>query len=650
MSLERNPGMTDTTKNWRHLLPLFLATTVVPLACLGWLAWRVVTEDGQQQRSRVQEQRDQAAELAASALQRVFAEAEERLASFSAAPDSRRDLAAGAALIALSRGGTIERAGTPLPYYPIQSESAEPEPAIFAPADDLENQKNNPAAGLHILEGLSESRDPDISGGALLRIARVQKKLGKISAALDSFTKLGALDNVRVSGLPAKLVALQGRALIFDSLGRRGDLEREASAICDGLESGRWVLSHGEFDFSYYQARKWLSSPRPPIDTDRLALAQAAEMLWQNPEDLESRSRSHTLRIGETSIVILTRAASGRRTALLIGPQFLESAWLNGLRSASDNKSIDFSLLDDEGRTVLGPTNAPASPLSTRAVPPWTVQALTRENNYAASVSNQTKLVLTGIVMMALLTLAAGYLVHRSILRELRVARLQSDFVAAVSHEFRTPLTTLRQLSEMLVKGRVSSDERRQLFYETLLRESERLHKLVEGLLNFGRIESGQLKYRFEPVDPQKLLQDIVSDFEREVAGRGYHVELHGDSGLPAIRADRESLERVFWNLLDNAVKYSPDNHTIEVDLSNGGRRVAVRVQDHGIGIPAAEQKKIFQKFVRGEASKDASIQGTGVGLAMAQQIVAAHGGDISVESRPGEGSVFTVLLPVAEK
>src|SRR4029079_6838114 len=129
-----------------------------------------------------------------------------------------------------------------------QSGSAEPEPAIFAPADEQEHQKNNPAAALHILEGLSGSKDPAVSGGALLRIARVQKKLGKISAALDSFTKLGALDSVRVNGLPTGLAALQGRALIFESLGRRGDLEREASAICDDLESGLWVLSHGDFD------------------------------------------------------------------------------------------------------------------------------------------------------------------------------------------------------------------------------------------------------------------------------------------------------------------------------------------------------------------------------------------------------------------
>jgi signal transduction histidine kinase len=196
----------------------------------------------------------------------------------------------------------------------------------------------------------------------------------------------------------------------------------------------------------------------------------------------------------------------------------------------------------------------------------------------------------------------------------------------------------------------VSSEERRQLLYDNLLRESERLHRLVEGLLNFGRMEAGQLQYHFESIHPEKFVRDIVADFEREVAGRGYRIELNGDNNgaLPQIRADRESLTRAFWNLLDNAVKYSPENRTVWIELSEVGQRLAVRVRDRGVGIPAAEQKEIFRKFVRGAASKNASIQGTGVGLAMAQRIVAAHGGEISVESQPGEGSVFTVLLPAA--
>jgi signal transduction histidine kinase len=264
-------------------------------------------------------------------------------------------------------------------------------------------------------------------------------------------------------------------------------------------------------------------------------------------------------------------------------------------------------------------------------------------------LSGRTRLLLAGIAMMALLILAGGYFIQRAVLREVTVARLQSDFVAAVSHEFRTPLTTVRQLSEMLVRGRVSSDSRRQQFYETLLRESERLHRLVEGLLNFGRMEAGELRYRFEAVDASALVHDVVAEFQQEVAPLGYTIEFQDHASLRTIRADRESLARVFWNLLDNAVKYSPEHRTVGVDLAEAGRRIAVRVRDRGLGIPVSEQKEIFRKFVRGAASKAASIRGTGVGLAMASQIVAAHGGDIFVESAPGEGSVFTVLLPVVE-
>src|SRR4030095_5086591 len=178
-------------------------------------------------------------------------------------------------------------------------------------------------------------------------------------------------------------------------------------------------------------------------------------------------------------------------------------------------------------------------------------------------LSGRTRFLLAGIVMIAVLLLAGSYLIKRAVLREVTVSGLQSDFVASVSHEFRTPLTTVRQLSEMLARGRVSSDEKRQQFYETLLRESDRLHRLVEGLLNFGRMEAGELQYRFEPVDLEPFVRDIVTEFQQEVSGLGYRIEMHGYGTFPPIRADRESLARVFWNLLDNAVKYSPENRTV---------------------------------------------------------------------------------------
>ena len=132
--------------------------------------------------------------------------------------------------------------------------------------------------------------------------------------------------------------------------------------------------------------------------------------------------------------------------------------------------------------------------------------------------------------------------------------------------------------------------------------------KAVDSLLNFGRMEAGRISYRFEPVDPATLVREVVGEFRLEAAKNGYVVELEESGALPAIPADRESLARVLWNLLDNAVKYSPECHTVWVDMESAGKRIMVRVRDRGIGIPASEQKQIFSKFVRGTASKSAAI------------------------------------------
>jgi signal transduction histidine kinase len=244
--------------------------------------------------------------------------------------------------------------------------------------------------------------------------------------------------------------------------------------------------------------------------------------------------------------------------------------------------------------------------------------------------------------------LAVGYFINRAVLRELKVARLQSDFVAAVSHEFRTPLTTIRQLSEMLVRGRFSSEERRRQFCETLLRESDRLHKLVEGLLDFARFETGGSAYRFETIEAGEFVRGIVAEFEQRVASQGFHIELAAPEGEIRVRVDRESLTRAIENLLDNAVKYSPDCRTIWVDLQREAGRVSITVRDQGLGIPPHEQREIFEKFVRGADSKALRIKGTGIGLAMVRTIVQAHGGEILLDSKPGQGSRFTMVLRAA--
>jgi signal transduction histidine kinase len=246
-----------------------------------------------------------------------------------------------------------------------------------------------------------------------------------------------------------------------------------------------------------------------------------------------------------------------------------------------------------------------------------------------------------------LLVAAMGYFSARAIAKESEAARLQSDFVAAVSHEFRTPLTSMRQFTSMLSEGRVSNEEERGKYYEALSRGTQRLTRLVENLLDFGRLEAGSHGYNMERVRARDWLERVISEFREEVERRGYHVELTWDAPEETLlRADDAALGRALWNLLDNAVKYSPDSKTIWVEGRAEGGWLTFSVRDRGIGIPANEHRRIFGKFVRGTIPGGRPVRGTGLGLALVEQIVRAHSGTVSVESKVGEGSTFCMRFP----
>jgi two-component system phosphate regulon sensor histidine kinase PhoR len=170
----------------------------------------------------------------------------------------------------------------------------------------------------------------------------------------------------------------------------------------------------------------------------------------------------------------------------------------------------------------------------------------------------------------------------------------------------------------------------------------------VESLLDFGRMEAGARRYNFEPRNCTELVGRVVEEFRAAAPASGYDVEFQGN-GNALIEADGDALGRAVWNLLDNAVKYSPDHHTIVVQLHRNGGDVRIDVRDHGIGIPTGERPIIFVKFQRGEQARTRGIKGTGIGLTMVEEIVKAHHGRVEVQSEPGKGSTFTIVLPVKE-
>jgi two-component system phosphate regulon sensor histidine kinase PhoR len=236
-------------------------------------------------------------------------------------------------------------------------------------------------------------------------------------------------------------------------------------------------------------------------------------------------------------------------------------------------------------------------------------------------------------------------LISRSVSRELDAARLQADFVSAVSHEFRTPLTSMRQFTEMLNEDDNLPAEKRRTFYQAQARATNRLSRLVESLLDFGRMEAGARPYRLESLDVGQLVKTVVEEFIQETGSLRSDIEIVVPCEGTQVKGDGEALGQALWNLLNNAVKYSGENKNIRVEVEKGDP-VIIRVRDRGFGIPPSERSRILRKFVRGTNANVHGIKGTGIGLAVVKHIVDAHGGTISIESELGKGSTFIIQLP----
>jgi len=251
-------------------------------------------------------------------------------------------------------------------------------------------------------------------------------------------------------------------------------------------------------------------------------------------------------------------------------------------------------------------------------------------------------LVLLGGVMLALLGAS----------KAMKLSQMKSDFVSNVSHELRTPLASIRVFGELLRLGKVASGERGgekvREYGEYIETESRRLTQLINNLLDFSSIESGRKSYRFEATDLEEVITETLETFKVRLRQRGFRLIYEGpDEPLPPVVLDAGAIAQSLSNLVDNAVKYSNGNTEILVSVKRKRNTVVLSVQDWGVGIPRNEQEKIFERFHRVSTGLVHDVKGSGLGLAIVQHIVQAHGGKITVESRPGHGSTFSLHLPL---
>jgi signal transduction histidine kinase len=484
-------------------------------------------------------------------------------------------------------------------------------------------------------------KNPVTRPEALLRTARMERKTGQLEAALETYRLLAGETALSTSGTPYALLAANASCRILIELGRRRQASTEAQSLRAALLEGRWPLRRETFEYQWSELDGLgLAVGRPPQSSLIFALLVSGIYdRWQSVIRTGASAGGRDPQLD--SSLVVWNATPDRLAALVTPPDWLNSS----LKLPANSANVRWKLLSPGAPAATGLHLT--RPLAEAQLPGRLEFSLVAAGSGAAH--NRRILWLAGVALTLTLVLVSGYAVHRGISHELRVAQLQSDFVAAVSHEFRSPLTTLRTITELLAQNRISDESRRRQSYLFLDRETNRLHRLVEDLLDFGRMESGRKQYHMEPHDAFQLVRAVVADFSEDAAASGFRVETHLGSGPAAIQADEEALRRAVRNLLENAMKYSPECRTVWVDGEVNEQRVSISVRDQGMGIEQQEQRAIFQKFVRGNAAKKAGIKGTGIGLSMVRQISEGLGGEIRLESKVGAGSTFTIVLPLAD-
>jgi signal transduction histidine kinase/tetratricopeptide (TPR) repeat protein len=628
----------------RRSLSLFLAG-VVGLACWQvWLTWRLTEQDRNLELERSHERLEQIADLAVAELARSLGDWDLALRQINSLPPSSTllpKLPSGATFVLITHGAVVTYPARPLLFVPNPRLDPAPSPVnpllVFTAADNLELRAGQYDRAIAALQPLVN--DPITRPEALLRIARVERKAGRLEAALQTYKRLQGEAAISLTGAPYALLAANARYRLLSEMGMREQAAAEARRLHAALLEGNWPLSREAFEYYWSElGRVGIEPNEPPkSDLDFATLVSRLYDRWQSGQRADANTGSREPQ-PDSSLVVWN--ATAERVIGLV----TSASWLGSTLKLPPNsgdvrwKLLSFGAPARSDRYItrsLAEAQIPGR-LEFSSVLPGATTDITRRIVW-----------LSGVVLMVMLILASGYAVHRGISQESRVARLQSDFVAAVSHEFRSPLTTLRTITELLAQNRITDESRRHKSYVFLDRETNRLQRLVEDLLDFGRMESGRKQYRMEAHDAFQLVRAAVADFSEEAAANGFRVETALGMAPATVQADDEALRRAVRNLLENAMKYSPDCRTVWVNGEVQDHQVSISVRDRGMGIDPHEQRAVFQKFVRGNAAKKAGIKGTGIGLSMVRQISEALGGEIRLESKVGEGSTFTIVLPL---
>ncbi len=396
--------------------------------------------------------------------------------------------------------------------------------------------------------------------------------------------------------------------------------------------------------------REWFeTSVVPTLQLDKLALGV--------------REHLHAIWDGRPYLFSFMKKQSGNRTyyvvieedlshlVLFMFPQFFTT-------ERSDSKRV-YQVVDEHGDLIYGLRYTVASDALSVSVPfvdtvdGWSVRVIEADDKARKElqrkrlidslfIGGSITVILTGLVFLAL-----------AMRRERRANELKSEFISNVSHELKTPLSIISMFGEMLANGRTKGPEQATEYANVIWRESVRLGRLIDNVLDFAKIERGKGVYEFAETDVAEIVERAVDLVGRRLTTAEMSIKVDIEPDLPQVELDGNAFTLAVMNLIDNAIKYAADGKRIELSLSRGkvgkddDERIILRVRDFGPGIDPEEIEQIFERFYRAKAVRLKPIRGSGIGLALVRHIARAHGGDVTVTSELGKGSTFQLWLPI---
>lgn len=269
---------------------------------------------------------------------------------------------------------------------------------------------------------------------------------------------------------------------------------------------------------------------------------------------------------------------------------------------------------------------------------------------FISILSLKTKAYIWAMLLLVTAIIGGVIIAFRMVKREMTLAQRKSDFVSSISHELKTPLTSINMFVEMLLLKLYEDEADTEEYLHVIQKECNRLIRLVDRVLDFSKIENGKMGFHYKQESVSEVVLSTVEIFQVQLVENECEITMNLTDNLPQLQIDRDAISEVLLNLLSNAVKYSLEEKRVIINAQTVNDYVVIEVIDNGIGIPEHHQKKIFEPFYRVNDSLSKDAEGTGLGLAYVKYIAEAHGGKVMVQSEVGHGSKFTLLLPYSKK